>query len=590
MAKLTSAQLKALPDEMFGLPKTRQYPIPDEVHVTKAIQFFSYCKDENKSELAKNINRRAKELHMKIKVQPSSAFYKYADRSVVKEGTVVAEFHIGQLSPIVVTDQRAMIKKDIIEKTSSIPKLEKLRRLWATKNKTLESKIELSNEVLQECLDENIQFDMYLNIAFEGIMDLRYMSESYHFKEIIFNDEVKMNYRGRTHDNDIIILDAITKNIYTDKGSIINALMSIRNTSIQDAAVAYVMYNSFFSDVDKKYIIEQLRLSKNPHSGLNIESPNLSISELRSKIHEERKFGKNITDDDISKMESFLRRLSEREDGYWCSKIYSICTKAIKDDDYIDSQYLYAEFALNKICSENENLGYFRIRYGVSEVLFVKDNDGIYTASGFEKSQSSIYHIILVKVFKVDDIEYNDNVLSYLLGAKVPNFKIQYKVITIDKSNVPSLEANDFQDVVAGLQINKLGNISFILGNDRSWQEKYNLVKSSLEKNLKEENYVDYKNDLCFLFTLIAIIHRDYYKTNNTATGSYDMGDATTTFDKAIETFKSNIKAFSKIDPKFIFTKYYMDINYNNKIEVFRLSDDKELEMEIKNTYNWIIK
>lgn len=590
MAKLTSAQLKALPDEMFGLPKTRQYPMPDEVHVTKAIQFFSYCKDENKSELAKNINKRAKELHMKIKVQPSSAFYKYADRSVVKEGTVVAEFHIGQLSPIVVTDQRAMIKKDIIEKTSSIPKLEKLRRLWATKNKTLESKFELSSEVLQECLDENIQFDMYLNIAFEGIMDLRYMSESYKFKEIIFNDELQIDYRGRVHDNDVNILNAIINNTYTEKQSVINALVSIRNGSIQDAAVAYVMYNSFFSDVDKKDIIEQLRLSKNPHSGLNIESPNFSFNTLRGKIHEDRKFGKIVTDDDISKMESLLRRLSEREDGYWNAKIYHLCMKAINDDEYRDSPYLYAEFAMNKICSENENLGYFRIRYGASEILMVKDNDGIYTATGFEKSGSNIYHIILVKVYRFDDAEYCDNVLSYLLGAKIPNFKIQYKVITIDKSNVPSLEAADFQDVVAGLQINKLGNISFILGNDRSWQEKYNLVKSSLEKNFKEENYVDYKNDLCFLFTLIAIIHRDYYKTNNPATGSYDMGDATTTFNKAIESFKSNIKEFSKIDPKFIFTKYYMDINYNNKIEVFRLSDDKELEMEIKNTYNWIMK
>ena len=77
MAKLTSSQLKALPDEYFGLPKTRQYPMPDEEHVIKAIQFFRYCKPENKDELAKNINRRAKELKMHIKVQPSSAFYKY---------------------------------------------------------------------------------------------------------------------------------------------------------------------------------------------------------------------------------------------------------------------------------------------------------------------------------------------------------------------------------------------------------------------------------------------------------------------------------------------------------------------------------
>ena len=68
MAKLTAAELKALPESQFGLPKARKFPMPDETHVTKAIQFFRYAKPEERNELAANINRRAKELGMKVVV------------------------------------------------------------------------------------------------------------------------------------------------------------------------------------------------------------------------------------------------------------------------------------------------------------------------------------------------------------------------------------------------------------------------------------------------------------------------------------------------------------------------------------------
>ena len=140
MAKLSAAQLKALPDSMFGLPKTRQYPMPDKAHVIKAIQFFKYCKDADKPELAKNINRRAKELKMQIKVQPTSAFYKYADKAILKEATLVQEFHIGQLSPIV-TLQPEVIRMNFgngkMEDTTG--PLERLSKLWGSK-KSLEEK------------------------------------------------------------------------------------------------------------------------------------------------------------------------------------------------------------------------------------------------------------------------------------------------------------------------------------------------------------------------------------------------------------------------------------------------------------------
>ena len=74
-AKLTAKDKKAMSNDMFGvLIKDdkgniieRKYPLNDETHVLKAVQFFNKCPDKYKEELAKNIIRRAKALNMEWK-------------------------------------------------------------------------------------------------------------------------------------------------------------------------------------------------------------------------------------------------------------------------------------------------------------------------------------------------------------------------------------------------------------------------------------------------------------------------------------------------------------------------------------------
>src|SRR5574344_1660665 len=107
MAKLTKKDLDKLPDSMFGIPETRSYPLVDEEHVRKAIQFFKYAEKKYRKELAKNINRRAKELKMKIHISKNSAFYPYADKAILateedkktKKATSVKEFNMYMLAP-----------------------------------------------------------------------------------------------------------------------------------------------------------------------------------------------------------------------------------------------------------------------------------------------------------------------------------------------------------------------------------------------------------------------------------------------------------------------------------------------------------
>lgn len=85
MAKLTSAQRKNLPDDQFGLPEEKAFPMPDEAHVRSAIAYFHTCPPDKRKELAANINRIAKSYNMKIKLKKHSAFAPYADKDIIAE-------------------------------------------------------------------------------------------------------------------------------------------------------------------------------------------------------------------------------------------------------------------------------------------------------------------------------------------------------------------------------------------------------------------------------------------------------------------------------------------------------------------------
>lgn len=84
--KLTAAERRALPDDAFGLPKKRKYPlvVPNEEekwsHLKDSIAYFHTCKsEEDKKELAKNIAKVIRENNIKIKISPNNKIRKYAN-------------------------------------------------------------------------------------------------------------------------------------------------------------------------------------------------------------------------------------------------------------------------------------------------------------------------------------------------------------------------------------------------------------------------------------------------------------------------------------------------------------------------------
>ena len=60
--KLTTEERKELPSSDFGLPETREFPMPDGAHVRAAEAYFRYAPEDKKSLLAHRILLKAEEV------------------------------------------------------------------------------------------------------------------------------------------------------------------------------------------------------------------------------------------------------------------------------------------------------------------------------------------------------------------------------------------------------------------------------------------------------------------------------------------------------------------------------------------------
>ncbi|MCD8270334.1 MAG: hypothetical protein LUD46_19125 [Parabacteroides sp.] len=67
--KLTTEERKELPASDFGLPETREYPMPDAAHVRAAEAYFRYAPEDKKPLLAYRILQKAAEFGVDVRSQ-----------------------------------------------------------------------------------------------------------------------------------------------------------------------------------------------------------------------------------------------------------------------------------------------------------------------------------------------------------------------------------------------------------------------------------------------------------------------------------------------------------------------------------------
>ena len=80
---ITTKQRNSLPDDEFGIPKYRRYPLNDEEHVLLAIRFFNHVEEKFEKELASNIIKKIKQHDMadKVHVGNKNRFKPYWEKS-----------------------------------------------------------------------------------------------------------------------------------------------------------------------------------------------------------------------------------------------------------------------------------------------------------------------------------------------------------------------------------------------------------------------------------------------------------------------------------------------------------------------------
>ena len=577
MAKLTADQLKALPDEMFGLPKTRQYPMPDKAHVIKAIQFFKYCKDSDKPELAKNINRRAKELGMKIKVQPSSAFYKYADKTILKEATLVQEFHIGQLAPIVPIEPQIIKMNFGNGKDDTIGPIERLNKLWGSQ-KSLTEKASDTATIVHEAISNGYQFNANDITTLDGIDSLSYMTNKW-------TQSAASLFADRLYDHNNKCYGCIQDYINNHKlDDIVNLINSMGTQTEYACVLAIISYTTTLSDEEKSYIYNHINKSQINISGI-VSTDNIAgmnKSNIPIKMH--------MSDDDIFHVDQFVNMLDGK--GAIIDIAFRLATKRFGEEMVfhtgnnianevhgITSQLRYID-----ITEKVPNSGYYRKYINEKSFMdFFKIDKRIYYAS---ICATSVINLFLICIYDYNNEEYNTNILSYCLGVDVP-FSIITRVLSFPRRKHPTIEASTFKDVYNGIQISKNGNVSFLMDELEPWQSKYDVCKSMMERNLKDNEYEHYKNNLCALYSMINLIYNKYNPT--LSDDSQEAKSALNVMDKATTLFRDGIGSISKIQPEFNFINYYMATHYNDKLNVFRSLEDKELRDEATLSYQWIM-
>ena len=602
MAKLSAEQLNALPDEMFGLPKTRQYPMPDKEHVIKAIQFFKYCKDSDKPELAKNINRRAKELEMKIRVQPSSAFYKCADKSILKEAMMVQEFHIGQLAPIVTLEPQ-IIKMNFgngkMEDTSG--PMERLRKIWSS-GKPLAAKTDETAKIVEDAIaNESFQDDDSVVLrTLSGIEEMTYMQMSW------TSDDGNATHAQRSYEWDMHLLnDSLMLAIQTHNISdIIAILKSINNGAIFALALKIMDYSALLSKQEKKYILSKFKelpnvFDDNTSKVPFIHSPMFGYNDKLEDPINNAIIPVNIrmNDEDIFHIDQFVNMIGSSSTHIAIySMLYRIAKNKLQSDiistpntlttsgdtPSLSSLDIKSQMVMTDFVNAFNN-SYYRKTVNSGYCDFIRIDNRIYAANMYECKDSKNY-IFMVCIYDYTNDEYSKNILSMFMGAKI-DFNIITR--TVEVSKAAALEATDFKDLYNGIQISKNGNVSFLLDELQPWQHKYDTCKLMLERNLKDKEYENYKNNLCALYSLINVIYNKYNPT--LSDDSNEAKQALSTMDKSIELFRNSIESIGKIQPEFNFVDYYMSNHYNDKLTVFHGLDDKEVRDEATLSYGWIV-
>ena len=560
-AKLNASDRKDLDDSEFGLPSDRKFPINDEEHVRKAIQFFKYCPVNKRSELAKNINKKIKEFDMDIEVSRDNPYYTYANRLAAK------------------------LKESFSDNTASNPKVNKLiSYIKDYRVYTNDDMVKLDRYVCN-CIGDAIEYS-----DINELNDMMCKKYKEYFSYMYYSDDTDWSL---SYDLCEYAAPNIVKSINDNKPiskylslieNHVNTLHAYRSIL---AVCRYMLEN--FDDV-----IHHTKDGYVYNQWLQVK---LTRDRLVSRISNKVVIGSSVGDDIFT-------------DKYSCLNVYKDILGFIKDNiksqlrdinnvmgikNYKNSIVLVPDYERGRyhgilsyhinpdiVCGfgsepktthiDSEDLLLIRrIKQVPVEVIQGSDINGdpvyfaiYHRADSKPDHEDSLDVFIVTKSTADKNIYYMIDISNYDTDNMLALCDVQYKEYTKPPMVYPCTY-NRVDNTIAceaklkSININDKGDIKIEIAPDKSYMDSYSENHKFLDSNWKNRNLDAMKENLCYVFALISIIERseEYKRRESEAVKARAF---------AINDFKTYLKHLQTEEPNFDFSRYYIDSEYDKKV------------------------
>lgn len=544
-AKLSSKDRAELKDSDFGLPKEKRFPINDEAHVRKAIQFFKYCEKTKRNELSLNINKKLREYDLQITVKRSNPFSKYADKKYV---TVAENAYDDAYMDSVTSENMDFIKNYPIYSCKEIMALE----AWCQV---------VIDEALEKCLIDDTNSALIESIN-------SYLHNEYNeFSEYCGENANMYNMvEGAKRE----IIDGLNNidTLIPKFDTLMNVIESTCNKYHTYRACSEIISSTRYSSGDdmedaliERYIDEVSSARNRASGGVNSKDiPNI-LTEYSNPFDMPQKWVGTIQGSDI--MDKVYQQT--KNDLY-------IIDKSM--DNNIDPKYSDIIVQANRIRAIDENVSteldsddsLFLSRVRCKYTYFMyngKNNFGEDVLFGHDRYGEHHYLITKYPTTEVYDIlliELTPETVHFITSTGRVNEAPNIKVIRVSGSTTHLRKNIDINSIVSeAFAINEDGDIKITISPKNSYMDSYSANHKMLVENWKNKNYDAMKKNLAYVFALIMIIERsdEYKKKDPRAIKARAF---------AINDFKTYLKHLQSVEPDFDFVEYYDASDYDKKI------------------------
>jgi hypothetical protein len=608
MATISSKDRKALPNEIFGLPEDRKFPLTDEAHVRKAIQYFKFAPPAKRVVLAKNINARAKELGMRLKISKMNDFYKFADKLIVRESAYddyefqrLVEIGQGDVEKLIGLVNGSMQQgiSQLFNKLFVNPSLE----VFITIEKELQPQI-LSYDAFKHVYDKMginhyINPIKHVNEAMQKSYDLLFGFLQYNdpLLDLTNNNLINcvledifhcIDYQIQLYRDTEIIkhkLKLMTEVVAYCKCNIYYVVRKLKQIQV-DAQIAILIGGQDFDDPRRQNADNNLKLineTLNTMLQINeVYDPSI-ISDV--KVLDVLYAGNMNWTNSVDYLKVLKNEIKSHIDIILLDDQMHISgTDQTRSIDFLTNGIVafhhreiidcltYLEGSIRK-----ENVKYYNRNYSLdlcsSDIVAFTELDAFQRLYvGKDANGDDVYYgicrnklyllgktnvpgeLVLIRLYE----NCETLLLQNLVVRDYADFNKADKMSAIKVMLIPQ---NDLQGVTEGITIDKDGGVKFSFKPKKSYMDEYAENHKVLMQNVKAKNIDALKDDLCAMFALINDIERNilYGKKHVKAEIKKDAEKARAF---ATNDFKTYLKVVQKADKSFNFMKYYEESDF----------------------------